>query len=186
MKILRKKLEIFLSLLVSTAVLNYPSAASELRDGTIFFQSSPRLLEAYSTFSDARVWGAKYYFTLHLPENAGEPLEKLVIEQRQGFEKIDFQSEETFAFVGDPNAKQAEIPLTEVAENEATREISLTFASPILPGTTFSVALKPRRNPRYGGVYIFGVTAYPAGEQSRGTYLGIARFHFYDDRDSIR
>ncbi len=46
--------KILVSLLASTAVLNSSIAARELRDGTIFFEKSPRLIEAYSTFSGAR------------------------------------------------------------------------------------------------------------------------------------
>lgn len=178
-----KNIKIALSLLASTTVLNSSLRASELRNRIIFFEKSPRLLQAYSTFSDTRVWGAKYYFTLYVPENAGEPLRKVTIEQRQGQEKIDFRVEETLAFVGKPDRKQAEIEIVEIERNEENQTISLIFDPPIEPGTTFSVGLKPKKNPQYGGVYIFGVTAYPEGSQSQGAYLGIGRFHFYDNGD---
>ncbi len=140
--------KILVSLLASTAVLNSSVAARELRDGTIFFEKSPRLIEAYSTFSGAREWGAKYYFTLYLPENAGESLEVLKIQQRQGIENIRFQLDKTLAFFGQPDNKQEQINIQAADLNEETKEITLIFDPPIPPGTTFSIGLKPRRNPR--------------------------------------
>lgn len=177
--------KITLSLLALAATINFPLQARELRDGTRFFEKSPRLIEAFTTFSDAGVWGAKYYFTLHLPENAGEPLEKITVQQRQGLEDIKFRIDRTFAFVGQPNRKQEAIAIQQVDRDRETQAITLTFDPPIEPGTTFSFALKPQKNPKYGGVYIFGVTAYPAGSQSNGTYLGIGRFHFYHNGESF-
>ncbi|NEQ67434.1 MAG: DUF2808 domain-containing protein, partial [Symploca sp. SIO2D2] len=35
-----------------------------------------------------------------------------------------------------------------------------------------TVSLKAKRNPQAGGIYVFGVTAYSAGENSPGLYLG--------------
>lgn len=185
MKIAKKIVKIALSLLVGTTVLSYSVKASELRDRRVFFEQSPRLLEAYSTYTDARSWGAKYYFTLYVPENAGEPLEKLIIKQRQGSENIRFLLDETFAFVGQPNNKQEEININRVDRDNETREITLIFDPPIPPDTTFSVGLKPRKNPQYGGVYIFGVRAFPPGSQTSGSNLGIGRFHFYDGDDTV-
>jgi hypothetical protein len=33
-------------------------------------------------------------------------------------------------------------------------------------------------NPQFDGVYLYTITAYPAGEKVRGQYLGFGRFHF--------
>ena len=60
--------------------------AIQLADGTVSFEKSPRLIGAITTFKASRVWGAKYYFTLNVPEAAGEPLQKVTISQRQGTE----------------------------------------------------------------------------------------------------
>lgn len=68
-----------------------------------------------------------------------------------------------------------------VGENK--REITAEFATPIPPGTTVTVGLKPRKNPQYDGVYLFGVTAFPAGETVQELYLGVRRLHFYDRRN---
>nr|WP_199755917.1 DUF2808 domain-containing protein [Chroococcidiopsis cubana] len=45
------------------------------------------------------------------------------------------------------------------------------------PGTTVTVALRAKRNPS-GGIYLFGVTAFPTGEKSSGQFLGYGRLHF--------
>jgi hypothetical protein len=34
-----------------------------------------------------------------------------------------------------------------------------------------------KHNPIGGGVYLFGVTAYPMGDHSSGMFLGYGRFH---------
>ena len=157
--------------------------AIQLRDGTVSFERSPRLINAVTTFNQVRVWGAKYYFTLELPENVGEPLQKVTINQRQGSETIRFQLQKTLAFEGMHRHKGAKLKIKEVSKDEATETISVIFDPPIPPGTTFTVGLQPRRNPDYSGVYLFGVTAFPGGEKADGLYLGVGRLHFYRGTD---
>ncbi len=50
-----------------------PIHAVQQADGTVSFEKSPRLINVFTTFNRVGVWGAKYYFTLQLPENAGDP-----------------------------------------------------------------------------------------------------------------
>ena len=69
--------------------------------------------------------------------------------------------------------------LENVSQDEETGAITVIFANPIPPGTTFTVRLKPKRNPDLGGVYLFGVTAFPWGEKPDGLYLGAGRLQFY-------
>ena len=54
-------------------------------------------------------------------------------------------------------------------------EVTVMFDQPIEPGNTVTVRVKPKRNPSFGGVYQFGVTAYPEGQNSQGLYLGSRR-----------
>lgn len=169
--------QLALVLIASMGLASAPLQALEAE--RTFFRRSPNLLDAYSTFSERLVNAAKYHFIFYLPETAGESLEKVTIQQRQGFEKIKFQPERTFAFVGQPNNRQQAIEISRAFTNPETQEIHVIFARPIPPGTTFTVSLKPRRNPRYGGVYIFGVRAFPCCSQSIGNYLGVGRLHFY-------
>jgi Protein of unknown function (DUF2808) len=51
----------------------------------------------------------------------------------------------------------------------------------VMPGTTFTVAVEAERNPIHGGIYQFGVTAYPVGEGTTGQYLGTGRVTFDSD-----
>ncbi len=156
-----------------------PTVAGQLANGTVFFDKSPRLLEAYSTISNARAWGAKYYFTIELPENAGEPLQKVVIQQRNNDELVRFRGERTLAFNGTPFSKGDVLDLQAINLLQETRSIELIFQEPISPGRVFTVGIVPKKNPRYAGIYLFGVTAFPLGEKSNPTYLGAGRFHFY-------
>lgn len=154
-----------------------------LADLKTTFERSPRLIEGVTTFNEVRVWGAKYYFTVELPENAGKPLGKIEIQQREGSDDIDFYSDRTAAFVGTHTEKGEEIPIESTTWDDGDRTISIIFARPIEPGTTVTVGLYPKRNPDYGGVYLFGVTVFPAGDNPQSLYLGVGRLQFYDNRD---
>jgi hypothetical protein len=169
--------------LIASIFLVFPSSAKaiEFEDGRTAFEKSPRLLDAMTTFSSVRAWGAKYYFTVELPQDIGEPLGQISIQQRQGSDEIDFYADETFAFIGDPDDKNENIPLKAANWDEETKTITLVFGSPVPPGRTLTIGLKPKRNPDYGGVYLFGVTAFPRGEKPEGLYLGVGRLNFYDN-----
>ena len=180
----------FPKLLIILTIANFgamslPSSAVQFPDGTVTFDSSPRIVNVTSTFKAIRIYGAKYYFTIELPPNVGESLQQINIEQRQGEENIGFTLDETMAFMGGPNNKGEEINIGSVIHDPEKNVISIIFSSPIPPGNTFTVGLKPRRNPQFAGTYLFGITAFPTGEKPRGLYLGVGRLQFYDGRDSI-
>lgn len=137
---------------------------------------------ATTTYNETDVWGARYYFTLSIPENAGEALGRVTINQRQGFETIDFKLKNTQAFVGTPRNQGERLTLKAVTQDPQSLTISVTFAPPVQPGTTVTIELRPVRNPSLSGVYIFGVTAFPAVENPYGLYLGVGRLQFYDSR----
>lgn len=172
-------LAITLNLAGILAIATPPTQAIQTADGTVSFEKPPRLVNVITTYNSANVWGATYYFTLTLPENAGETLQQVTISQRQGVEDIRFRLEDTVAFEGTPNRKGEGLTLQAVTRNDETDVISVIFDPPVPPGKTFTVGLKPRRNPSFGGVYLFGVTAFPAGEKPYGLYLGVGRLHFY-------
>lgn len=156
------------------------SQAIQLADGTVAFEKPPRLVDAETTYNGTSTIGARYYFTLSVPENAGEPLGRVTISQRQGFENIDFELEDTRAFEGKPRRKGEKLAIANVTKDDKTKTISVTFDPPVAPGKTLTVELRPYRNPWTGGVYIFGVTAFPAGEKAYGLYLGVGRLQFYE------
>ncbi len=168
-----------LSSILTAETIALPNAlAVRFPDGTVSFDQSPRLIDAYTTFSGIRIRQAKYYFDIELPENVGEPLEKIVIQQRQGADKIRFRIDETRAYLSTHDRKEQELAIA-ATQDEETKAITVTLEDPVPPGSIITVGLKPRRNPDFGGVYLFGVTVFPAGEQANSLYLGAGRLNFY-------
>ena len=151
-----------------------------LRDRKVYFTQPPRLLRAVTTFKNVNVLGATYYFTINLPENAGESLQKVKINQHEGFDRIRFDLDDSYAFTGKPSNEGEKLSLNITSDPEL-KTVSLKFNPPVSPGETFTIALKPVRNPAADGIYLFGVTAFPRGENSHGQFLGFGRFHFYGD-----
>jgi len=161
-----------------------PTQAVQLSDGTVAFAKPPRLLDAITTFRAAGARGAKYYFTLSLPQTADEPLQKITVNLRRGADEIDYRLDETIAAVGTARNQTEKIAIAEAIFDAETETVTVTFAEPISPGTTFTLGLKPKQNPDFDGIYLFGVTAFPAGEKSQGIYLGAARLEFEKSSDS--
>ncbi len=148
-----------------------------LQDGTVYFAQPPRLTYTGTTYNDIYVSGATYYFTVNLPDNAGEPLQKITINQHEGVDDIEFELKKTYAFEGTRSKEGQKLQLTDISRDKKT--ISLTFNPPVSPGKTITIGLKPVQNPTIIGVYLFGVTAFPAGEKSHGQFLSYGRLQFY-------
>jgi len=165
----------------SIGIFSQPAAAVQLADGTVYFNHPPRLLGARTTEKNVRALGSKYYFTLSVPADAGESLQRVTIAQRESPDDLRFDLEDTLAFIDEDRDQQ--VALGEVTSNKGRSVVSVTFNPPIPPGKTVTVRLEPRRNPDIGGVYLFGVTAFPQGEKSRGQFLGFGRLHFYNSND---
>ena len=179
MRIFPLNISLSLGLGLALNLISYPAQAVVFPDGRVSFDKSPVLIDAMTTFNSIYVWGATYYFTINLPDSAGEPLQKLVISQRQAPETIDFYVNDTVAFNGTHSKKQEKLNL-QANYDEETGGIAIIFDPPIPPGTTFTVGLKPKRNPDFSGVYLFGVTAFPTGEKPLSLYLGVRSLSFYD------
>lgn len=163
--------------------LTSASLAIQFSDGTTSFEKSPLLLDAITTYSSVRVPAAKYYFTINVPQDAGEPVEKIVIGQRYSPETISFYPEKTVAFEGTYRNRGERFTIKNSEWDRGMETVTVTFEPPIPPGNTITLRLKPIKNPDYGGVYLFGVTVFPVGENSRGLYLGAGRIHFYQNGD---
>lgn len=155
--------------------------AVRLSDGRVYFTNPPRLINSYATQTQTAFNGSTYYFTLMVPENAGEPLGQVTIELQDGStaaRRINYRLEDTSAFLGTHRNQGERVPLGEVGVNPDDQSITVPFAPPVSPGSTVTIALRPDRNPNAGGVYLFGVTAFPPGEPAHGQFLGYGRFHF--------
>lgn len=176
-----------ISLAISAAswgVAGQLAPAIQLADGTVFFAQPPRLVEATTTQKSTYVWGATYYFTLSLPENAGEPLQQVTVSQTEGTDTLRFDLEDTRSFEGTRWEKGTKLGLGQVTKDPRTGSISVKFDPPLPPGKTVTIGLRPHQNPRYSGIYLFGVTAFPAGQKAHGQFLGYGRLHFYSGSDA--
>jgi Protein of unknown function (DUF2808) len=169
-------------LIASIGILAAPSStgAIQLADGTVYFASPPQLGPVSTTNSAVYAWVVTYYFTLVVPDKAGEPLGKVTIEQSEGSDRIRFSPKEIRAFTGTRDRKAAQLSLGEVIADRKSQTVTVNFDPPVPPGQTVTIALSPDRNPLYGGVYLFGVTAFPVGEKTHGQFLGFGRLHFYE------
>lgn len=162
-----------------------PGQAAQLSDGTIVFTVPPRLIEAVTTRNRVSEPNAIYYLTLDLPAGAEEPLQKLQIRLDEGRANLlRFHLDATRAFSGNRHSQGTSLPLGEVVENSDTKTLTINFDPSVTPGQLVTVALYPVRNPRFEGTYLFGVTAFPQGDQPQSYFSGYARLSFYnDDRD---
>ncbi|WP_373525775.1 DUF2808 domain-containing protein [Nostoc sp.] len=178
---------ITLSLIIGIGGIAAPvTQAVQLRDGTVYFVQPPKLVNATTTYKDVNVWGATYYFTINVPENAGESLQRVTIAQREGAENIRYNLDDTRAFVGtrDRDRQESRLTLGAVTSDRKARTVTVNFEPPVTPGQTVTIALRPVNNPSFSGVYLLGVTAFPVGEQSHGQFLGFGRFQFYSNSSS--
>ena len=151
----------------------------------VAFRKAPRLLDIYTTYNMVRSRSARYYFDVTIPGDAGAPLQKVEIELRQGMESIYYRLEKTVAYLGTHRRKGDKLAIETVSLNEETGVVTVEFANSVPPGSTFTVGLKPRRNPDYSGIYVFGVTVFPQGENPYGLYLGSRSLNFYRGYDGF-
>ncbi len=161
-----------------------PVEAVEFPDGRVAFGKSPRLLGARAAFDTVRVRHVEYYFTVALPADSDEPLKTLTLTQQPNLETIEFFLEETLAFLGTSPRKGEPVAIAAVTQSTEGGPIAVELARPIPPGTTVTVGLVARRNPRFGGIYLFRVRALPQGEKPLALTLGLGRLTFRDSRFS--
>lgn len=173
-----------LGVLLSSSLLALPGVALQPKSEQTFFDRPPRLIRTATSVTQTEVSGATYHFTLKVPQDAGESLKSVTIAQYKNPDTVVFQEGKNRAFAGDSFAGGPQVPLASVGgpQPSGTSEEMVVFDSPVTPGSTVTVTLKPKRNPDRAGVYLFGVTAYPAGESSPGQFLGYGRLHFYDNQ----
>lgn len=164
-------------------ILPHPIASGvQLPDGTVAFTQPPLLVGAKTPYPDTDVPDTIYYFTLELSPNAGAPLQRVAFSQTEGSQLIRFDLKNSYAFEGTQGHQGPKLPLQPPVKGDSrTRNITVTFDPPVPPGKTVTIALRTVRNPLYDGTYLFGVTAFPAGEQTTGQFIGYGRLQFYTD-----
>jgi hypothetical protein len=163
-------LEAFVSIFVSYS----PAKALDIADGHAIFTKSPQLIRAAATNTTAGVASSVYQFTIKVPEDAGEPLKALTVIQEANPERIEFDLSKSKAFMGDSFSGGSPVALASIGGSEQMKDNSVTvvFDRPVAPGSTVTVSLRAKENPRFGGLYNFGVMAYPKGDRSTSLYLG--------------
>ncbi len=177
------KQNLFLAGLVTLGILlptSFLSAnAIDLGDGRTSFEKSPRLIRTAASRSSVNS-PSSYQFTIEVPRDAGEALSAVTISPKDHADKINFDVSSSEAFMGDSFAGGTTLSLANIggSQIDGSNEVTVVFDKPVQPGNTVTVSLKTNRNPRIPGVYLFGVTAFPEGENSPGLYLGSGRFHF--------
>ena len=150
---------LILTIGLSNSLLNLPSHALDLGDGRISFEKSPLLVRSATSFRSPAAL-ASYQFTI------------------ENLETIRFFADRTRAFLGDSFSGGPSLELVAVqTQSSQENKLEVVFDQPVEPGNTVTVSVRGR-NPLYGGVYQFGITAFPPGENSPGLYLGVGRLHF--------
>ena len=163
------------------AMMAQPSQMLARPSGQRIFERAPRLIRSATNFQ-TRDSLAYYYFTIEIPEDAGGSLQTVTIEQKTNVEEITFFPNKTRAFFGDRFQEDLSIPLASAEsligqDSSHNNGVKVVLERPVEPGNTVTISLRAR-NPQYGGIYLFGVTAFPGGENSQGMYLGSGRIHF--------
>ncbi|MBE9166223.1 DUF2808 domain-containing protein [Pleurocapsales cyanobacterium LEGE 06147] len=153
-----------------------PAHALELSSRRSFFEKSPRLIRAATSFRGPAAL-ANYSFTIELPEDAGAPMSAVTIVQQPNVEQILLYPNRSRVFREESSNSERSIPAQIIDISSETPEVKVVFEQPIQPGTTVTVSLRAR-NPLYGGIYQFGVTAFPVSENNDGLYLGSGRLQF--------
>lgn len=144
--------------------------------------AEPLLLVATTTtFNAIGVKQAVYYFTLQVPANSREPLQKVTFTQRQGLEQIHFDESGSYAFEGTSNRKGEKLAIALSTNDRQNQTTTVTFNKPLAPGQIVTIALRPFRNPIYEGVYLFELTTLPSSPSTQAQTIGIGRLQFYQD-----
>ncbi len=167
--------------LVAALLLPFAAPAAvavELR-GQTYFLTPPWKVVFRSYYTTVFERGAEYYFTLELSSQAGAGLGALEIQQTSGVDwRFDFDVTRSRAFLGEPRREGAAVPV-QVRFDADSRRFRIDFPQPPAPGQTVTVALRPFQNPSAAGVYLFAVTAFPAGPEPVAYPVGTARMSIY-------
>jgi hypothetical protein len=165
---------------ISVGGLAGPAVATQLSNGQMIFDHAPRLVRSTAVHPQTQVPGS-YQFTIAVPTNAGAPLKAVTIAQDVGQQRINLDTSKSTAFLGSTLAGGPALALSPIGGSQPDQnQVTVVFAQPVQPGQTVTVSLNSERNPMMGGVYLFGVTAYPAGQNSPGLFLGHGRVQLYD------
>lgn len=155
-----------------------PVSAVQTADGTTYFQQVPRLLKTAVSPRQTHTRGATLQITVQVPQEAGEPLQSLVIDQSQNLEVLRINSERITAVLGESWHSEA-LPVPIQSEIRGS-ELHIQFLPALPPGTIVTLGLRPISTPTTSGAYLYGVTALARGSQPYPHFLGYGRVVFAD------
>ncbi|MBD2020839.1 DUF2808 domain-containing protein [Leptolyngbya sp. FACHB-36] len=161
--------------LLAASVFVPPVVAGQVGDKT-FFDRVPRLVRTATDNLQTYIAGATYEFTLSVPADAGAPLEAVTIAPDAATE---FDVSRSVAYVN--GSRSATLASVGGPQSTNSNAATIVFDPPIQPGQTVTISLKAQRNPDREGTRLFGITAYPAGENGVGQFLGFGRLTFYSN-----
>lgn len=147
------------------------------------FTQPPRFVEAIATHNTSDASTSTYYFTIEVPEDAGEALRRIQLEQIEGVDFVRLREGKHVAFLGTRSERGEEIPIAKVKRDRDGRIFTVTLDQPVPPGNNVTIGLRPVRNPDTGGVYLYRVGVSAHQPSSPFQIIGVARLHFYDRND---
>lgn len=167
--------------LLAACTLTHQAQAIELADGTTAFVRPPQFVNAFTTNSNVMRRNATYFFTLDLPADADAALQSIVIAPQNLTRHLrPYRLDKTTAFTGTPGDLDQELAVENVTVDQETQTITVNFEQPVSPGNLVTIGLRPQRNPRMGGIYVFRVIAVPAGGQPQTHIAGHGRLNFIE------
>lgn len=162
---------------ISSTLWCAPALTSRLPNNRIVFDRPPEIIEA-TVLPTATAGDGQFQIVINLPYNAGEPMEALVVHPRDTSMCFPFDPYGSEAYLGKPESVMAEIPLASVGGMMMSPgEVLVVFSEPIEPGNQVTVRLQPK-HPPVPGIYEFGVTVYPSGDNPVGQFLGYETLRF--------
>ena len=139
----------------------------------IQFVQPPRLLKATTTEKTTNQLGARYFFTIEVPPNAGASLEQIDFILKLGTNFPRFTAKGAKVFAG-KSKRGRNVPVQMVVSDPSSRTVTVTLAEPIQPGQTSTVMLKTVKNPSIG-TYQYELRGHAKESQSKGQYIGLGR-----------
>lgn len=146
-----------------------------------FFTGDPPSLVSADTPDTTIAWPRPhYYFTFNIPNSSPQGVGQVSITPETNPESIAFDLQKTLVFQGTNRERGVAIPLQSVSQDPKTQVITIAFANPVPPNTTFTVSLQAYNNPGLAGTYLFRVQISPAGQNPIALDLGVGRLSFYE------
>jgi hypothetical protein len=158
-----------------------PDQTQEMyQTGRSFFIHPPQLLRVTASQVGSNL-ASTYEVSLKVPEDAGQGLKAIKISQSSNLEVINFNVSQSQALVRRQDGADSPLALASVGGPQMAQpgEVTVVFEQPVMPGSMVTVMIPTLANPTFGGVYEFGVTAYPSGDNPLGQFLGLRRINFY-------